>query len=333
MPGRTRIRVLSIDGGGIRGIIPAMVLAEIERRLDRPISEIFHLIAGTSTGGILALGLTVPGPDGKPRYSAQDLVELYEREGGQIFSRSTWHRIRAFGNAADEKYSADGIEGVLKRKFGDARLKDALTEVLVTSYEIERRTPFFFRSRRAREQAEYDYLMRDVARATSAAPTYFEPHRIVINNDPLDYFALIDGGVFANNPAMCAYAEAKADDPRADVMLVSLGTGELVRPIAYDDAKGWGLLQWAQPILGTVFDGVSDTVDYQLARLLTDGGRRGQRYFRFQTRLDDGNDDMDDASRTNIRVLKLVAEEMMHRQRQQLNTLCRQLRRELQPAG
>lgn len=332
MPDRTSRRVLSIDGGGIRGIIPAMLLAEVEQRTQTPIARLFDLIAGTSTGGILALGLTIRGQNGAPKFRAQDLVELYEREGAHIFNRSTWHRIRAFGNAVEEKYATDGISGVLERYFGSARLKDALADVLVPSYEIERRQPFFFRSRIARDSAEYDYPLRDVALATSAAPTYFEPHQIIVNEDPLDYYALVDGGVFANNPAMCAYAEAKADDARADVLLVSLGTGELVRPIFYDEAKDWGLLNWAQPILGTVFDGVSDTVDYQLARLLPSGGRRGRRYFRFQTRLDEGSDDMDDASRTNIRVLKLQAEEMIRRHRHELSVLCRRLVRALEPA-
>ena len=91
------IRVLSIDGGGIRGIIPALMLGEIERRTNKPIAELFDLIAGTSTGGILALGLTVPGPDGKPKYCADELVQLYKEEGPRIFHRPTWHRIRSVG--------------------------------------------------------------------------------------------------------------------------------------------------------------------------------------------------------------------------------------------
>lgn len=327
-----RRRVLSIDGGGIRGIIPAMFLAELERRTQRPVSELFDLIAGTSTGGILALGLTVPGPDGRPRYRAQDLVALYELEGGEIFSRSAWHRIRALGNVAEEKYPSRGIETVLERRFGESRLSEALADVLIPSYEIERRMPFFFRSSRARVRPDYDFRMRDVARATSAAPTYFEPHKIPADEDGRDYYALIDGGVFANNPAMCAYAEAQTTAPGADVLLVSLGTGELVRPIHYDDAKGWGLAHWAQPILGTVFDGVSDTVDYQLNRLLNGRSVRRRRYYRFQVRLDEGNDDMDDASRTNIRMLKLLAEDLIRRSKRELDALCRQLVRELQPA-
>ena len=91
------IRILSIDGGGIRGIIPAMVLAELERRARGPICTLFDLIAGTSTGGILALGLAKPNGDRKPAYSAADLIELYEKEGKTIFATPAWHRWPIIG--------------------------------------------------------------------------------------------------------------------------------------------------------------------------------------------------------------------------------------------
>jgi len=144
------IRVLSIDGGGIRGVVPAVILGEIERLTGKPIAESFDLIAGTSTGGILALALTVPGPDGRPRYSARDLIALYEKEGSRIFGRPKWHWLRPLRILLEEKYPADGLEAVLAEYFDDCRLKDAVTEVVVTSYETERRLPFFFKSRHAK---------------------------------------------------------------------------------------------------------------------------------------------------------------------------------------
>ena len=170
-------KVLSIDGGGIRGIIPAMVLAEIERRTGKLTSEVFDLVAGTSTGGILALGLTKPGQGGKAQYSAETLIELYETEGEKIFARPGWHQILSVGGVADAKYPLKGIEEVAKKYFKDVHLAEALTEVLVTAYEIERRGPWFFKRRHARDKNREgdNFLMRDVARATSAAPTYFEP--------------------------------------------------------------------------------------------------------------------------------------------------------------
>src|SRR3712207_3062225 len=145
-------KVLSIDGGGIRGIIPAMILAEIEDRTGGSIAEMFDLIAGTSTGGILALGLTMPGDGGKPRYRAEDLISLYEKEGHRIFSRPAGHRVDSLEGISEERYPSDGIEQVLAEYFEGVRLKDALTRILVTSYEIQLRIPFFFRSEKAKDR-------------------------------------------------------------------------------------------------------------------------------------------------------------------------------------
>ena len=319
------IRVLSIDGGGIRGLIPAILLAELERLTGRPVAETFDLIAGTSTGGILALGLTCPGADGKPRYRASDLVDLYVAEGPVIFRRSGWRRVGTVGGLFEEKYPSDGIESVLEKYFGERRIDEALTDVLVTAYALEQRRPYFFKSRSARSGDAPAHRMREAARATSAAPTFFEPARLAMHG-PAEYDALVDGGVFAN-PAMCAWAEAqkhlveRADD---EILVVSLGTGELVRPIPWEQAKDWGLANWAVPILDVVFDGVSDVVDYQLRQLLqpVDGERR---YYRFQTRLDEGFDDMDDASRTNLRVLRLLATDLIQRSEIELATLAKRL--------
>ena len=321
----TPFTILSIDGGGIRGVIPALVLAEIEHRTGRPIASLFDLVAGTSTGGILALGLVAAAADGRPAYSAAQLVQMYEREGRHIFSRSIWHRIRALENAVDEKYPGHGIETVLAQYFGERRLSEALTNTLVTSYEIELRDPFLFKSHRARTDPSYDFPMRDVARATSAAPTYFEPARLDAPA-PADYYALIDGGVYANNPAMCAYVEAKRSlgNP-ADVLLVSLGTGQLTRRLPYERVRGWGLLEWAQPLLNVVFDGVSDTVDYQLHALLPDGDDARARYYRLQCELEPHNDDLDNAGETNVHELKVTAERMLHASERQIEALCAQL--------
>jgi uncharacterized protein len=317
-------KVLSIDGGGIRGIIPAMVLAEIERRTGKRIAEMFDLIAGTSTGGILALGLTKPGQDGGPEYSAKKLIELYETEGGKIFSIPVWHRIHSAGGLTEEKYPATGIEDVAQRYFGDVRLAQAHKEVLVAAYEIEKRGPWFFKRRHALDPARgFNPFMREVARATSAAPTYFEPIQLMVG--PEGNLAFIDGGVHSNNPAMCAYVEARKIHPdENDFLVVSLGTGELTRNMPYEEVRGWGLALWAQPILNVVFDGVADTVDYQLRELLVSEGD-DRRYYRLQTVLDIGKDDMDDASRTNIAALKVKAREIIAKNDDALKALCAQL--------
>jgi len=318
-------KVLSIDGGGIRGIIPAMLLAEIEGRTGRRIAEMFDLVAGTSTGGILALGLTKPGQDSEPEYSAKKLIELYETEGGKIFSIPVWHRIHSGWGLAEEKYPSTGIDEVALEYFGDVRLAQALKEVLIPAYEIEKRGPWFFKRWEALDSKKgFNPFMREVARATSAAPTYFEPIQLKVGS--LGNRAFIDGGVHSNNPAMCAYVEARKIHPEEkEFLVVSLGTGEPTREMPYEEVKGWGLALWAQPILNVVFDGVSDTVDYQLRELLSTEEGDARRYYRFQTVLDIGKDDMDDASATNIAALKTKAQEIIDENEADLEALCAQL--------
>lgn len=300
-------RILSIDGGGIRGLIPALVLAELEQISGTPCASLFDLIAGTSTGGILALGLA-------KGYPASQLVELYDQQGQAIFSRPGWRRLISVFGLAEEKYPSKGIESVLGRYFGDTRLSEAKTGVLVTSYEIEYRTAFLFRSSRARKDPAYDFPMKDVARATSAAPTYFEPAKLTAST-PANYWALIDGGVYANNPAMCAYVDARSEAPGEPLTLLSLGTGSTTRRIPYNKARGWGIAGWAKPILDIVFDGVSNTVDYQLRNLLSTS------YYRFQTSLDPQSETMDNVSPDNLRALRVTAGNLIRNRRRDLETL------------
>jgi uncharacterized protein len=317
------LKVLAIDGGGIRGIIPATILSAIEERTQTRTAHLFDLIAGTSTGGILALGLTRPDGHGEPKFSAADLAGLYRKEGKRIFNRSLWHRIVAVDNLTDEKYEATGLEAVLHDYFGDSRLKDAVTEVLVTSYELETREPWFFARHKALADPAFDFAMRFVARATSAAPTFFEPEKLTVTTPP---GGLVDGGVFANNPAMCAYVETKQLHPDHDeILVVSLGTGQHTRPIHYADARDWGLALWAKPILNVVFDGVSDTVDHQMKILCRDSDHGDPRYYRFQTELDVGSDDMDNATATNLLALEHKAQEMLDENAGRLDKLCEEL--------
>lgn len=320
-------RILSIDGGGIRGLIPALVLAELERQTGRPIADCFDLIAGTSTGGILALGLTVPGEGGGLRYQAQDLANLYLKEGSRIFDESLGRHLTNPMGLRVAKYPPSGIEAVLTEYFGETRLREALTEVLVTAYDIEQRDAFFYRRRRALEDARYDVPMRVAARATSAAPTYFEP-ALVLWPDGRD--VLVDGGVFANNPAMCAYAEAwrtlaETGLTADDILLVSLGTGLYAEPLSYEAAKGWGVAGWAKPVLEVIFDGVADTVDYQLRQLLPARADGLPRYHRFQASLNAELSAMDDTSPAHLEGLRRAAEGILQNQAAEIEALARRL--------
>lgn len=288
------MRVLAIDGGGIRGLIPALVLTELERRSGRRVFELFDLIAGTSTGGILACALCAP--DALP---ASQLVALYEEEGPRIFDRSLFQRVRSGEGLLDEKYDSEALDRALQRFLADKRLSEAKPDLLVPAYDTAAPGPYFFKSRKARESPEDDFALSEVARATSAAPTYFEP-------SPLGKRALVDGGVFAVNPAMCAFADVLRHRPGEEIVLLSLGTGERTRKRNFDEIKDWGLVAWARPILEVVFDGVSDAVDYQLRQALDE-----DHYWRLQVELSQASDDLDDASEVNLRRLRRHAEDLI----------------------
>lgn len=292
-------RVLAIDGGGIRGIIPATVLSHIEAAMGRPACELFDLMVGTSTGGILALGLSRPDSEASARFTAQQVVELYEHHGAQIFEYSLWRKFRTAGGILEEAYSHTNLEKILEDYFSEARLGDCRIPTMVTSYDIHARKTVFLKSW---QSEHHDILCKDAARATSAAPTYFEPK-------PLDVAEqeriLIDGGIFINSPSVSAYAEAIKLFPDEQIKVLSLGTGELTRSIPYHEAKTWGSALWVISLLDCMFDGVAKAADYQMRLFL------GERYQRLQIPLYYASDDMDDASQGNIRNLKQTAKELI----------------------
>ena len=300
-------RVLSLDGGGIRGIIPALVVAHLERQMGAPASELFDLIVGTSTGGILALGLSLQDKQGGSLLAAKRMVALYERHGAQIFERSLWRKLRTAGGLFEEAYSHEALENVLHKYFASKRMGDCGTPVMVTSYDIERRKTVFLKSWHPDHS---ELLCAEASRATSAAPTYFEP----VNLQWAELSAtLIDGGVFINSPAVSAYAEACKWFPDEPIAMLSLGTGELTRPIPYDAARTWGSALWIMSLLDCMFDGASKAADHQMRLFL------GDHYLRVQTPLHFASDDMDDASRANIRNLKQTAEELIEREEDALH--------------
>jgi uncharacterized protein len=290
------VRVLAIDGGGIRGLIPALVLAEIERRTGRRIATLVDLIAGTSTGGILACALAKPDP-----LPAEEIAGIYIQEGPRIFDRSLLKTITSADGYLDERYDDKGLVAALRTYLGDTRVADATLPILLTAYDLQARAAVVVRSGDAG-----DLSMVDAAHATSAAPTYFEPVRVGDRT-------LVDGGICAVNPAMTAFAEVAGET--LDV-LASLGTGEHTRPLPYEEVKGWGKLSWAQPIIDVVFDGSADTVDDQLGRLA------GPRYVRLQTRLDEASDDLDDASADNLAALRREAERLIAHRDADIDALC-----------
>ena len=277
-------KILSIDGGGCRGLIPITLLKYMENNLlKKSVVDTFDFFAGTSTGGIISLLLA-------NGMSMNDIYNFYTKEPiHKIFKG----KMRL--NPLDAvKYPSKDIEGVLNDIFKDIKLKDVRPDkgLLITTYDILSKQAVFF----TREDKRYSEIaLAQIARATSAAPTFFESY--VLNE-----MLCVDGGVFANNPALCAYVGAQKMYPNEEVVLVSLGTGSLYEYVDPNKIKKYNMLDWATNLFDLVSDGQSDTTEYVLRKTLPI-----KDYWRFQVRLSKNNSGMDNVSDLNLRDLENLA--------------------------
>jgi len=310
----SKIRILSIDGGGIMGIIPGQVLVKLEEKLQKRsgdaslrIADCVDMIAGTSTGGILAALLLYPGPNGRAKYSAKEAVSLYKKFGGDIFHASTLWKIKTLGGLIGPKYPVKGLETVLKDFLGDTPLKSLLKPCLITSYNMEERYVHFFRSYRAAKAPSYDFPLWEVCRATSAAPTYFAAMKAKAMDGSV--YPLVDGGVVANNPAVCAYIEGRTqfDVTAENSVLLSLGTGYSLKSYSYSKIARCGIVSWARPLVDILLSGGPDVAEFAADQLYKSAGVSHQ-YLRVNVdlaELDDVADihvspELDDVDISNI---------------------------------
>ncbi len=336
-----KVRILSIDGGGIRGILPGIILSRLEEKLqvyskdtNARLADYFDLFSGTSTGGILSLSYLVPDENQRPCLSAKDAVNLYLDRGNEIFKVSTWQKIKSLGGIINEKYSAYQLEKELNNTFKDFWLKDLLKPCIISAYDVKNGKPHFFKQHKSQNKI-YNFKVRDVARATSAAPTYFKVAKV--KNEINTSFPLLDGGVFANNPSLVAYSEArtmsfegKADFPTAkNMMIVSLGTGSKSQSYEYDKVKNWGQIKWIKPVIEIMMSGNSSTTHYHLNQIfdtLKDIADKNA-YYRLEPELLTADTEMDNASVENLRRLKEDALNFISNKTidQQLTTIAQKL--------
>ena len=272
-----KYRILSLDGGGLRGLITARMLDRLntDPSIAGWLSDV-DLFAGTSTGGILALGLA----SGK---SPSDICDMYINEGPDIFDDSLWDNIKDLGKTIGADYSTKNLKSALVDLFGTKTLRSLQKKVAIPTFDLDnedpnpaKRTwkPKIFHNY-AGPDSDGSEAIVDVALYTSAAPTYFPS---------VDGY--VDGGVFANNPGMIAVVQAistrNQPQDRVDldeIVMLSVGTG-----VSLNYIKGqkldWGFAQWAKPLINVLQDGVAGISDYQARQLL------GDRYHRMQIVFD-----------------------------------------------
>ncbi|KAK9067077.1 hypothetical protein SSX86_014401 [Deinandra increscens subsp. villosa] len=259
------ITILSIDGGGIRGIIPGVILEYLESELqaldgeDARLADYFDVVAGTSTGGLIATMITAPNENKRPLYAAKDIVSFYLENGPKIFPRVGGPFdgfIKTLKTLFGPKYNGKYLKSLVTGLLGTTKLSQTLTNLIIPSFDIKNMQPVIFSSFQVPREPSLDAQLSDICIGTSAAPTYLPAHYF-LNGDR--EFNLIDGGIAANDPSLVATGELTRQVMKADpnfpaimpldytrYLLISIGTGTQTQTPKYDAkmAAKWGVLGW-----------------------------------------------------------------------------------------
>lgn len=282
-------KVLSLDGGGIRGVFPAAFLARLEDQIGRPIGSYFDLIVGTSTGGVIAIGLGLG-------LSARDILRLYEEQGRAIFDQEhgqteNWlrQRLRGAWHFFDSKYSSEPLKAALTGIMGQRRLGESRTRLVVPAWHpMLERVYLYKTAHHPRLETDYKELALDAAMATAAAPTFLKPH---LTSEAVE---LVDGGVWANNPIGVAAVEAVGllGWPADRLKILSVGTINDVRA----QPKWKGKLPMASSVARLFMAGQSHSA-LGAAKIITGDGHDHRAIWRIDQTAPAGRYTMDDAAR------------------------------------
>ncbi|KAM5565662.1 patatin-like protein 2 [Rosa sericea] len=338
------VTVLSIDGGGIRGIIPGTMLSFLESELqkldgeDARLADYFDVIAGTSTGGLVTAMLTAPDENNRPIFAAKDINDFYLEHCPKIFPQDSTSII---GEAVEKlkvvkgpKYDGEYLHKIVREKLGDIRLNKTLANVVIPTFDIKRLQPVIFSSYEVKKNDSLDALLSDICIGTSAAPTYLPAHHFETQNSRTGEareFNLIDGAMAANNPALVAINEVTKEIHQGNTdffpmrpteygrfLVISLGTGSGKCEEKYEAANAakWGVLGWLTsggscPLVDVFTQASSDMVDFHLATVFQ-ALHSEKNYLRIQDDSLEGKvSSVDIATHENLNNLVKVGEELL----------------------
>jgi uncharacterized protein len=327
-------KILAIDGGGIRGILSGEILVALEKKLqlkthneNARLSDFFDFFAGTSTGAILIFIYLFPHKNEKLKanYTAQDAVNLYLENAKNIFKPNYLTSALLKGKINSDKYSVKGLEIVLQSYFQQLRLSDLIKPCIIPTYDLLRRQAYFFSQVEAVKDPANDFFLKDAARSTSAAPGFFAPAQVTSMSGVSYLFA--DGGIFAHNPAVCAFTELKRMPERInpeEMLFVSIGSGSIVR--AADIGNRIDISSVSKKIKPkeVMAAGVAEPVDLQMRQIFEEAGA-SQNYFRINPKLGKASAMMDDASPRNLAALKEAGEYNAKKSDEELEILAERL--------
>ncbi|RYE12227.1 MAG: hypothetical protein EOP34_11220, partial [Rickettsiales bacterium] len=227
-------RLLSLDGGGVRGIVTARILKEFEVRTGKAISQLFDLASGTSTGSLMILGLFTPDHDLRPKYSAEYFIELYKKLSKEIFEKEISRDIYTGFGLWGAKYDRKEFDKILENIFQDIKISQVIAPLFIPVYLLTEEKPIIISSELAKINKTEDFYIRDVAAAASSAPTYFAP-KVFQNIDKTITHVGVDGGLYANDPVIITSLglyESCHKINTNNTIFVSIGTGEVNKELS-----------------------------------------------------------------------------------------------------
>jgi len=327
----SRTRILSIDGGGIKGIVPAVVLLHLEKILkhlsnkqNSRIHDYFDLFSGASTGAIIIAGLLSPDKDNRPNYSPEEILDLYLKNGHIIFNSSLFQEIKSVSGIVNVKYDPEGLESVFEKYFGKSELKNLIKPSLIPVYDLSRGKNYFFRQQKALTSPRHNFYVKDLLRGATSALSYFPPAQISTVNG-LENRCFIDGGVFANNPALSAYAEFRYHNSNLhakDTMMLSLGTGRKTTNLDCEVTANWGAAEWLYQGSYLTSNAVASASDYQLNAVYDNKPN----YLRLDASFDDEqSSSMDNTDKEYLDYLISLGESIVKEKQSEINTFAEEL--------
>ncbi|TVQ85430.1 MAG: hypothetical protein EA357_00570 [Micavibrio sp.] len=227
--------VLVIDGGGVRGIIPARILKEIEKKTGKHTSELFDMIAVSSGGALVGASLTVPSPENpkKPRFTAAEVLDTFKRDAPNIFPHIKFRNIKHFVPGADGFYDVENFEKILRDLYGETKMKDSLTDLIITATDMKAYRPAWIKNIKKIPDREGwgNMKMHEAVRASCTAPSLFQTRYTYTTPNPdtpdvRERYVFLDGNIFGSSAPRYAYSRAKqVAPPDAEIVVVHLGTG------------------------------------------------------------------------------------------------------------
>ena len=335
-----KVRILAVDGGGVRGIIPTTVLAYIEGKLiektgnpNARMADFLDFGAGTSTGSIIAGMVMTPNEKGRPAFKMKEAVQAYFDIAAKVFKKDWRRNLKTCWGLFGPKYGVDAINTELIKKFNHWKLNELLLPCAFTGYDTAKRMPVIYTNRDDKEKYG-DYYLKDVVRGSTSIPSIFKPAYF---RNGSDVNTIIDGGVFANNPSMVAYVEVLKTTELAErfneltpehALILSFGTGRgLITKYPYRKIMRWGKVRWFIPILNILLQGMSDVTNYEMETYFRTY-KVSENFVRINPAIVLGSADGEDASAENMKNLHQDALNYISKNRTFLDNLAERLIKE-----